>query len=139
MIKLHKLLTKSRVVRSLGRTATVVLFLVSFFIATGLSTTQAQGQIFYDDFATLANWVESNELDWNVESPEEQQVPKHDSSNKVIHADDCDNFCQITLLNSLDLSNLSGASINFWRYIDNELDSGEYLKVEIYNGTTWNQ
>lgn len=139
MIKLLKSLTKNTVLKNFGRIVVISLFLISFFISRSSVTAQAEGQIFYDDFATLANWVESNELDWNIESPEEKQVTGHDSSNLVVHADDCDTFCVITLSAPLDLSSLSGASINFWRYIDNELDSGEYLKVEIFDGISWNQ
>ena len=94
--------------------------------------------LFSDTFESgFAKWTETGEGDWKLESPDEKQVPGH-SSNLVVHSDNCDSTCTITMSNSIDLSSSSSATLSFWRYVDNELDNGEYLKVELYDGTQWN-
>jgi hypothetical protein len=94
--------------------------------------------IFADDFQLgFAKWIETGEGDWNLETPTEKQVPGH-SSNLVAHSDDCDTNCTITLATPIDLRPYSSATMTFWRYVDNDIDTGEYLKVELYNGSTWN-
>ena len=94
--------------------------------------------IFSDDFESgFAKWTETGEGDWNIEGPSELQVPGY-SSNLVAHSDNCDSICTITMSNSVDLSSSSSATLSFWRYVDKDLDNGEYLKVELYDGTQWN-
>ena len=94
--------------------------------------------LFSDTFESgFAKWTETGEGDWKLESPNEKQVPGH-SSNLVAHSDNCDSTCTITMSNSIDLSSSSSATLSFWRYVDNELDNGEYLKVELYDGSQWN-
>ena len=41
--------------------------------------------------------------------------------------------------NSVDLSSVTSATLEFYRFVDASLDRGEYLKVEAYDGTSWNQ
>jgi hypothetical protein len=94
--------------------------------------------LFSDDFESgFAKWTETGEGDWKLESPDEKQVPDH-SSNLVAHSDNCDSTCTITMSTPIDLSSQSSATLSFWRYIDQDLDNGEYLKVELYDGTQWN-
>ena len=96
-------------------------------------------QIFFDDFQNgFSKWIESNEFDWNIEKPRERSVPGSDSSNLVAHADNCDSYCVITLANPINLSEYSSATLNFDRFIDNAIDTGEYLRVEAFNGSSWN-
>jgi VCBS repeat-containing protein len=97
------------------------------------------GQLFFDGFEDdLSNWEESNEFDWVIESEAERTTPGHTSGNQVLHADNCDNECTITMANSIDLSAHSSANLSFWRFVDRGLDSGEYLKIEAYDGSNWN-
>jgi hypothetical protein len=42
------------------------------------------------------------------------------------------------MITPVDLTGYASATLTFWRYADNDLDAGEYLKVELYDGTTWN-
>ncbi|HUT05124.1 MAG TPA: hypothetical protein VMW74_00310 [Nitrosopumilaceae archaeon] len=56
----------------------------------------------------------------------------------VFHADNCDTQCFITLATPIDLSAHTSATLSFWRFVDNDMDAGEYLKVEAYDGTQWN-
>jgi hypothetical protein len=94
--------------------------------------------LFSDDFESgFAKWTETGEGDWNLESPDERQVPGH-SSNLVAHSDKCKRTCTITMSTPIDLSSQSSVTLSFWRYIDQDLDNGEYLKVELYDGTQWN-
>lgn len=96
-------------------------------------------QIFFDDFQSgFGQWVESNEFDWNIERPRERSVPGSSSGNLVAHADDCDSYCVITLANPINLSGYGSATLNFDRFVDNAIDTGEYLRVEAFNGNTWN-
>ncbi|MDE0526623.1 MAG: S8 family serine peptidase [Thaumarchaeota archaeon] len=96
---------------------------------------------FVDTFESglLQQWTEINEFDWNVEMPSENPVPNHESGNAVAHADDCDTSCTIRTA-AIDLSDYVTASLHFWRYVDNDLDTGEYLRVDASpdNGTSWN-
>lgn len=97
-------------------------------------------QIFFDDFqsGSFDKWTESNDFDWNVENPAERNIPGYSSSNLVAHADNCDSFCVLTMTNSIDLSAYESATLKFWRYVDTGLDNGEYLKVEAFDGSSWN-
>ncbi|MDH3385777.1 MAG: DUF5011 domain-containing protein, partial [Nitrosopumilus sp.] len=111
----------------------------SITITVQKDSTPSTGPIlFSDDFESgFAKWTETGEGDWNLESPTEVQVPGH-SSNLVAHSDNCDSTCTITMSNSLDLSSSSSATLSFWRFVDDNLDAGEYLKVEAYDGSSWN-
>ncbi|MFY3739953.1 MAG: serine protease AprX [Candidatus Nitrosomirales archaeon] len=96
-------------------------------------------QIFSDDFPNFAKWTESNEFDWNVEKFAEKNVPGHTASNLVAHADRCTSStgCILTS-NAVDLSGYQSATLTFWRYVDNDLDNNEFLRVQIFDGTNWN-
>jgi murein DD-endopeptidase MepM/ murein hydrolase activator NlpD len=97
-------------------------------------------ELFADNFTSLSQWTESNEFDWNVEVPAEKQPNSHPSGNTVAHADACTSTsgCILTMTSPVDLSNASSATVKFWRYVDNDLDKNEFLKVEAYNGA-WSQ
>src|SRR3989344_8109038 len=98
--------------------------------------------LFTDDFQSgFAKWTESNEFDWNPESPAERAVPGSVSGNRVAHADACrlTAGCFLTTTNTIDMSAYSSASLSFKRYVDNALDSGEFLRVDIFDGSTWRQ
>jgi PKD repeat protein len=102
--------------------------------------TAPSGVIFFDDFNNgFGKWTESNEFDWNVERPAERSVPGITSGNMVAHGDACSTSkgCILTMKNSIDLSSYQSATLKFWRYVDRSLDAGEFLKVEVYNGSTW--
>jgi len=100
-------------------------------------------QIFFDDFpsqSTFAKWTESNELDWRVKSPTEKQIPGYPSSNMVAHAHSCTSStgCIITMNSPIDLkSAYQSATLTFWRYVDNNLDNGEFLRVQVFDGNNW--
>ena len=101
--------------------------------------------VFTDDFESsslAAKWTETGEGDWIISTSSAHSVPTapgHATANKVAHVDDCDRTCTITLKNPLDLSGYGSATLSFSRFVDYGLDSGEYLKVEVYDGSSWKQ
>ena len=106
----------------------------------GNSGNDSGQQVFFDDFqGGSGNWVESIEFDWNIEAPNEKQIPGESSNNRVMHADACTstNGCRLTLRNQIDLSSYNGAALKFWRYVDSEIGNKEFLRVDAYNGNFW--
>ena len=109
----------------------------SNIVVVTVTVTGAANQIFFDDFESgFTKWTETGEGDWELESPSEAQVPGN-PSNLVAHSDNCDSTCTLTLATPIDLSTQTGASLSFWRYVDNDMDNGDYLKVELYDGASW--
>jgi serine protease AprX len=96
--------------------------------------------IFSDGFSNFNKWTESNEFDWRVRTPVEKNIPGYISSNTVAHADRCTSSagCILTMKNAIDLSGYQSATIKFWRYVDNDLDNNEFLRVQVFDGTNWN-
>jgi hypothetical protein len=98
--------------------------------------------VFEDLFEeTLAKWTETGTgaLCWFVEPEAEKDVPGHASANKVAHADNCSKTKRLTMLTGVNTSAYSTVTLSFWRYVDNDLDSGEFLNVEVWNGASWVQ
>ena len=99
------------------------------------------GTVFFDSFSNLNQWNESGEGDWTTESIYSWTgYPWFSASRSpVAHVDDCDNGCTITLDDGLDLSGYTSATLEFLRYIDSNLDWNEYLRVDVWNGSSWTQ
>ena len=96
--------------------------------------------LFFDSFDDLDNWTETGEGDWTISTTRAHSVPSvpdTDPTNNVLHSDDCDSSCTVTLTDSIDLTQYDSAVLSFWRFIDYGLDRDEYLKVEMYNGYNW--
>ncbi len=96
--------------------------------------------IFSDTFDNLDAWTREGESDWRVGIPDEGgHPPDHPVTNIVAETDDCDNECMLVLTNSLDLTSYSAATLSLYRYVDNSLDSGEYLRIDVSSngGTSW--
>ena len=45
----------------------------------------------------------------------------------------------MTMISGVDLTGGADATLQFYRYVDDALDAGEYLKVEAYDGAAWTQ
>jgi cyanophycinase len=122
----------------------VYAFLACFsFLLAGFSPVNAaQTEFLIDDFddRNLREWDEFNEYDWHTQPEEENDVPgHHPSNNRVANANNCDRGCILQIEDPIDLSTFTSAELSFWRYIDTALDRNEYLRVEIYNGSTWDE
>jgi len=127
-----------------GGSATGTVGVTVLPMGGGGSQPPAPVTLFFDDFESgnpFANWTESNEFDWNIETPVEQSVPGSPSGNLVAHADICSSSvgCILTLSAPINLSRYGSATLSFWRFVDGSLDSGEFLKVEAFDGTSWKQ
>jgi hypothetical protein len=95
--------------------------------------------LFVDSFASLANWTESGEGDWNVESLHSTSgYPAGASGSPAAHSDNCGTSCTLTLTRSIDLTSVQSATLSFLRFVDVQLDAGEYLRIELFDGTSWN-
>ena len=89
-----------------------------------------------EDFESLENWTQSGDSNWIIRTPS-TAVPDSQSGNTVAYSSDCDRTCTITL-SPVDLSSRQSGHLTFDRFVSSELDAGEYLKVELYDGSTWN-
>ncbi len=99
--------------------------------------------IFSDDFESslTGKWIETGEGDWVISTSNGQRVPTlpgHLQTNKVLHSDNCDYSCTVTLENPIDLRDYSSATLSFYRFIDSGFDRDEYLKVDLFDGSRWN-
>ena len=106
------------------------------------SSTSQTGVIFQDNFESgIGKWVESGQLEWQSGTLDESAViPGYTTSNKVAEADDCDDqACILSMRTSIDLSRYSSAKLEFDRFVDNSLDSGEYLAVQVGNNGRYTQ
>ena len=96
--------------------------------------------LFSETFTNLSSWTETGDGDWNTEGlPSSSGYPGSGSNAPVAHSDNCDNSCTITTTNAVNLSGQTGVTLELYRFLDNQLDPGEYLRLEAYNGSTWNQ
>ena len=108
--------------------------------APPVGPTLIETMLFSDDFTSLDKWDETGEGNWTISTPRRHHVPPvpgHPGSNTVLHSDNCDSSCTLTLKDSIDLTAYQFATLHFWRFIDMGLDMNEYLKVELFNGTSW--
>lgn len=100
-----------------------------------LSTT-----VFSDDFEDgLGSWTNSGRYSWESGRFDENvNPPGHNSTNNVASADRCITQCVLTITPPLDLSSDNRTSLAFYRYVEDNLDAGEYLGVEVTTGNgTW--
>ena len=44
---------------------------------------------------------------------------------------------RITMTNAVSLAGKTSGALTFWRFVHANLDAGEYLKVEVYDGRAW--
>ncbi len=98
--------------------------------STGVLTT-----VFSDNFIDLSKWTKSGELDWTV-NPTVWYEKRPSPITTFASAKNCDNECIITS-DDIDLSGYNNATLSLKRFVDKSADSGEYLKVQLYNGVNW--
>lgn len=92
--------------------------------------------VFSDDFtSTLTQWnVQGN---WQIDRAAEEYVPGTDYSNTVAYSEDCEPQCVLTLQSALNLQPYMSATLRLWRYLDRSIDSGEFLRMQAFDGTSW--
>ena len=110
---------------------------------TGLANAvNAMGLPLAETFETdLSAWIEEGQAGWRVGSPTEGGHPPghHAATNTVARADGCDAECRLVLSDGLDLTGYGSAAMTLYRYVDDDLDDGEYLRVDVSadGGTSW--
>ncbi len=109
--------------------------------STTTATGTAHEAVFEDDFqGELGEWEESSELNWKKwYSHYTSQVPGHNDSNRLLYSEFCGAICVIDLVNPIDLMGAASTTLSFWRNLLSTIDNGEYLKVEVYDGSAWRQ
>ncbi len=94
-----------------------------------------------EPFDDLDVWTEEGETGWSTGSPDEGgHPPGHPAAtNTVAEADDCDSECRLVLSYGLDLTGYDSAAMTLYRYVDDDLDGGEYLRVDVSEdgGASW--
>ena len=103
--------------------------------------------LFTDNFeyATLSltdKWIETGDGNWKVTTSDAEGVSTlqdHEPSNRVLHLDNCDDICILTLKAPISLLGYESATLEFSRFVDGELTADDYLRVELYDGTSWNE
>lgn len=94
-------------------------------------------EVFSEDFEQgLSKW---NAGGWWIQSPSERSVPGSAQGNNVAHSEACRNSCTLSLKNPIDLTQYEKVTLSFWRFVDRSLDRGEFLAVEIFDGSAWQQ
>lgn len=94
--------------------------------------------IFSDTFGNLNNWSQTGDGNWASQSRSSSSgYPASGSGSPIGHASNCDAGCTLTLKNALDLSGYDNPTLTLLRYVDSNLDAGEYLGAEVFNGTSW--
>ena len=123
-------------------TGTLVSWTLTITPNTETSPPVTSDAIFSDDFTNgLSKWTLSGD-DWESSTLDESvAIEGYTTSNIVAQADNCDASCVLTLTTGLNLSGKSSAHLSFHRFIDDQVDNGEYLKVEVSNngGTSYRE
>ncbi len=112
---------------------------------TGLANAlNAMGLPLAETFETdLSAWTEEGGAGgWSVGPPGDGGHPPghHDATNTVARAGDgCASECRLVLSDGLDLTGYDSAAMTLYRYVDDGLDDGEYLRVDVSEngGTSW--
>jgi alpha-tubulin suppressor-like RCC1 family protein len=107
--------------------------------------------LFSDDFstgdvATLApRWTESptgTAGKWDITGTTGGSgYPYATSGAKTGHAAACTSTsgCSLAMATGVNMAGRSTATLSFLRFVHSNLDAGEYLKVEVWNGSSWTQ
>jgi len=110
----------------------------------GTAPAPAAPPAFSDDFeGGLSKWVETGHGNWRVDtSGSHYGIPLHTgktASNRVLHGDDCDSVCIVTMRDSVSIPKGATATLTFIKFFDSKIDAGEYLEVlgSADNGVTW--
>ena len=94
--------------------------------------------IFLEEFSNMRNWntsgddIEDDDLGSNY-----GVIPGHTTRNDVATNDDECGPCTITMREGIDISGYDHITLTFWKLIDDDFESDDYLKVEVYDGSAW--
>ncbi len=92
--------------------------------------------VFSETFPNLNDWTVSGAWSTPSSMTDAASYPSSGSGNRVARASNCSG-CSITVASPINLSSYPSATLELLRFVDDALDSGDYLKVEAYNGSSW--
>lgn len=97
--------------------------------------------VIFEDFfeGNMSAWTQTGDENFEIKVSDESSAYPADwpADNMVAESEDCDDVCSMNLANNIDLSPYASAVLEFDRFVSAEIDSGEGLKVELYDGTSW--
>jgi hypothetical protein len=88
--------------------------------------------LFFDSFEVSewnGQWVEDSQNDWF------RSTQRATDGSRSAEVDGFANNATLTLANSLDLSGYSTAELTFSWYIESSWDTGEYIAIDVFNGS----
>ena len=117
---------------------------VLFIVSVSHSTVGTGPFPFLDDFedGIMDGWDVSRDSFWSATYLYDPVYPpNHPATNKAAVAALCYDAggCVMEMSASIDLAAQDDATLQLYRYLDDSLDSGEFLAVEAYDGTAWTE
>ena len=96
-------------------------------------------ELFRENFESdsLTKWTQVGSTIWRVQTPKEQGVPGGAIRNQVAHGERCNETCTLTLAKAIDLTPYASAWLHFWRFADKSFDTGEFLRLDLFDGSSW--
>ena len=79
------------------------------------------------------NWGEDSQNDWFT------STQRSTDGSYSAEVDGSANNATLTMANPVDLSSQSSAELTYSWYIESGFDSGEYLAVDLFDGSTWTE
>ena len=98
---------------------------------------------FYESFEYgLGNWIVIDDDDGDTHDYDYWQTGISSETSGIdgdyAYIRDCDSGCTLTMLDSIDITDLSNPYLSFVRYVDNiRFSEGDYYTIELYNGNNW--
>ncbi|MBD2654128.1 hypothetical protein H6G45_11670 [Synechocystis sp. FACHB-383] len=96
----------------------------------------AENLLFYDSFELSewnGNWVEDNQNDW-FRSTQRARDGSHSAE-----VDGLANNATLTMARPLNLADYSSAVLTFSWFIEGNWDYGEYIALDLFNGSNWTE
>ncbi len=96
---------------------------------------------FLDDFErsddNFPDWTEIGE--WGTDTPEERNGDLPANSIRVAHIQNCIPDCSLTMNDAVNLSQYDSATLSLYRWLENSIDTTDFLKVEASgdDGQNW--
>ncbi len=108
---------------------------------------QATVDSFAEDFEgmDLSRWhlTTGDDEYWSIRPDPTEPVPGSQPGNKVGGAEDCDDVCSMTMIDVVDLTQMSQPVLSFYRFVATGADvsnnEGIYVHTSSDGGTTWIQ
>ena len=99
---------------------------------------------FTESFETgLDEWVLTTENpgnDWRT-TPPLDAIPDTPTDNTVARAADCDNICNMAMIDTVDLSQMEEPTLSFYRFVNDRADEDEFegiiVNISTNGGNSW--